>query len=342
MRIIAFTNNTGSKLWRFYPQKRLLEQLGWEFRIVSYEDFSLDIIKDFDLVIVEMFYSKQGKVIDSIHKQGKPVIYEIDDVIEDVPEGHPGFPPDTEKTQALLDCLRKVDAITTTTEQIKEKYQSINKNIYVLPNYLDLEIWENDIVIPKIKNEIRIGWIGSTSHKPDLEMIKPVLERVICCKRKFVHMGYGGASGGLLTEYLYGKDIFKGLAHEYVMGALPEQYPSKIKTLALDIGLAPLVDNKFNHYKTPCKWLEYSINKIPGIYSKVVYSRVVQHGVDGFLAGDLAEWEKYLRILIDKPDLRKRIAENAYQRAKNDFNIVDYIEEWLKVYEEVVKTNKWH
>ena len=343
MKIIAFTNNTGSKLYRFYPQKRLLEDplVGWKFDITSYENYRPEVVKNYDLVIVEMFYSPQGKIIDEIHSLGKPVIYEIDDVVEDVPEGHPGYPPQPEKTQMLIDCLKKADAITTTTEQIRERYQSLNENIYVLPNYLDLEIWETPHRKPVITNgEIRIGWIGSTSHKPDLEMVLPVLKGIIDGrKRKFIHTGFGGASGGVLTEWLYGKDIFKGMKHEYVVGTLPEQFPPKIGTLGLDIGIAPLANNKFNQYKTPCKWMEYSINRIPAVYSEVVYSRVIQHGVDGFLAKDLKDWEKYLKLLINKPKLRRQIAENAYNRVKEQFDIESRITDWIDVYEGVLK--KW-
>jgi len=49
------------------------------------------------------------------------------------------------------------------------------------------------------------------------------------------------------------------------MLAVPfDAYPMRLAGLRLDIGLAPLIDNEFNHCKSKIKYFEYSIVKAAG------------------------------------------------------------------------------
>jgi hypothetical protein len=75
-----------------------------------------------------------------------------------------------------------------------------------------------------------------------------------------------------------------------------DYWPSKSKSLGLDIGIAPLIDDVFNTGKSAIKYFEYSSNLVPGVYSDtVVYHDTVQHGITGLLAKTQDEWLGYLK-----------------------------------------------
>jgi glycosyltransferase involved in cell wall biosynthesis len=89
-----------------------------------------------------------------------------------------------------------------------------------------------------------------------------------------------------------------------------EQYPSVLARF--DIGVIPLVDRRFNRCKSDLKFLEYSMMGIPSVVSKLVpYETAVQHGANGFLAGNPKDWLKSLRRLIEDPGLRDEMGGRA-------------------------------
>ena len=64
-------------------------------------------------------------------------------------------------------------------------------------------------------------------------------------------MGYGGMSSEKAsTEVGWGEDVFKEIPRsrrEFYRPVEPEFWATKHRLLSLDIGLAPLVDDFFNH-----------------------------------------------------------------------------------------------
>jgi hypothetical protein len=101
-----------------------------------------------------------------------------------------------------------------------------------------------------------------------------------------------------------------------------------------DIFIAPLVENSFNACKSPIKFFEYSILGIPGIYSRVSpYQAVVQNGSNGFLAGDLAEWQAALTTMLENSELRFQIGQAAQNTVLQHWLLSNHAEEWSKAYQ---------
>jgi glycosyltransferase involved in cell wall biosynthesis len=48
----------------------------------------------------------------------------------------------------------------------------------------------------------------------------------------------------------------------------------------------------------------------------------VEHGTNGFLAKDLAEWQAYLEQLILNSELRERIGRNGREKVISDFSVL--------------------
>ncbi len=346
MNILMVHNATGSRLYRILPQAKYMAFLGWNVKVRGLRAGVTGGVKQAeidwaDLVVVEMTYSP--KFIKAIKKAGAKIVYELDDLMEKVSPMHYAYKDmNWWRTFLTYYCLTKVDAITCTVEPLKKHYQWFNQNIHVLPNYLDLEFWEKPY-LPNTSDKIRLGWSGGNSHKEDLLFIAPVIEKVLKKYKnvKFICCGYGGTSSpNKWVEYNYGEDLFKNLPkeqYEFSLGAPMEVWPSKLASLRLDIGIAPVVENDFSRCKSNCKALEYGINHIPGVYQRFLYKDAVIEGKTGYLATAQEEWYEKICTLIEMEEKkRKEMGENAYQYIKENFDFAKYAHKWAELYKSLL------
>jgi hypothetical protein len=215
---------------------------------------------------------------------------------------------------------------------------------YVRPKFQKWVDYKGKIYCVEVPNHIiyvrRNGkpvWSGN-SHKEDLEFIAPVIKRVLGKYQnvKFVCCGFGGpSSAGDWVEFNYGTPIFGELPeeqYEFSLGAPMEVWPSKLASLRLDIGIAPVVEYHFSRCKSECKFGEYSLNRIPGVFQRFLY-KSVKEGETGLTAGkDPDEWFEKICFLIDNEEKRKQIAENARAWVKRHWDFQDHAHKWAKLY----------
>ncbi len=77
---------------------------------------------------------------------------------------------------------------------------------------------------------------------------------------------------------------------------------------------------------------------IPTILSPVgVNSEIIQHGENGFLANTDEDWLNYLSLLIENPDLRKKLGENARKTVEEKYSVEVNKHLYLKAIQEVLK-----
>ncbi len=102
-----------------------------------------------------------------------------------------------------------------------------------------------------------------------------------------------------------------------------------------DIAIAPLERNYFNRFKTQCKYLEYAINGIPGVYSKWFYTDVKGERrhfntleSTGFKADTPQEWIEALSFLIENDRIRRQIGENARKEAIEQYDFSKHASRW--------------
>ncbi len=91
------------------------------------------------------------------------------------------------------DNIRLAQYITTTTPVFANEISKINKNVFVIPNAIN----PNDSqFISKLEpsNRIRIGWLGGSSHKCDLEKLQGLVNKLksggLLDKIQFVLCGF--------------------------------------------------------------------------------------------------------------------------------------------------------
>lgn len=344
LQILAFTNGTASHRWRLSGiANRLNNETEHEMFVAPWQAWNKDIVGA-NIVIIEHLTSPE--MVKVAHDQGAKVIFEADDAFLDTYGKErknlqvvvEGYKNDT------IETLRRVDALTVTSEELKKNYARFTKKpIYVLPNYVDFN-WYNvkEKKVQRVSDEIRLGWFGSRGHFEDLKAILPVLKKLLedYPNLRLVYCGYGGFSSDKLgTESAWGEDVFREIPRdrrEFYLATKEEMWPDKHRLLDLDIGIAPLIDDYFNRCKTPIKWMEYAIMRTPAVCSKILYDSVVKNGETGFLAANNEEWEMHIRTLIEDSKLRQKMGKSAEHVVKKKYDLEKHWNKWLEVYKEVL------
>lgn len=323
MKIIGFGNSTGSKSWRIEHPFKYLRRLGHE-AYVSDEGITDKALEWADVVVLNSITHKEGiaKIRERQVEYGLKVVVDSDDWGEVNPDSP--FKKMHELNEAMFVIGRTMDIadlVTCTTKHLVKQVASHNKNVKVLPNFMDLEFWDR----PKLTNtsdKIRIGWAGSLTHLDDLKYIVPALKRI--------YQEYP-------VEYIFvGEqriaDLMKPVPVEAMLGVPFNAWPDKLHALRLDIGLAPLLDTPFNRNKTNIKWMEYGIAKVPGVYSPTVYAHIDFEPKYGVVAYDQDHWYRAIKHLIDYPQRRREIADNSYLYITKRLGLKQHIGKWQKEY----------
>ena len=349
LKILAFANGTASHMWRLSNiAKRINEQTNHEMLVVEFGKWNGSTVGA-DLVIIEMLTAP--RLVEACHAQGAKVIFEVDDAFIDT------YDKNRKNLQQMgpkwrenaIETVQLVDALTLTNTHLRDNMRRFtDKPIHILPNYMDLNWYgKTKLIIRRNTEEVRIGWFGSKGHFEDLRMIVPALKNTLekYPNAKFVYCGFGGMSSDrLVTEVGWGEDVFHEIPRhrrEFVIATGEDIWPMKHQTLDFDIGIAPLIDDEFNHCKSQIKWMEYAMLSTPAVCSPTVYGEspfspqrpTVTHGKDGFIAKTQEEWEKYLGMLIEKESLRKRIGQAAHDNVVTNWNIDKHWTKWLTAYE---------
>ena len=247
---------------------------------------------------------------------GKRVIYEMDDDLWCVNPDNPAVSISTEKRWQYEHIISEADAVTTTTEILAKKIRKFNKNVFVCPNCIDFDHY---LERPKVSAKLQIGYTGAASHWKDLELIiDPLME--LQGKYDFDFILQGMVSAPLESEmYAMQQILNMKLQPEktrYIESALnlwnklrkirfahiPFHYPflhaSVLKRCDIDIGLAPLIENEFNHGKSCLKFYEYASTGSATLASDVLpYNKEV-----GYCAKNTHEdWKnKIEKLIVDK------------------------------------------
>jgi glycosyltransferase involved in cell wall biosynthesis len=299
-------------------------------------EFYPERVEEADLVVIQRDFPRHFEVYTEIMARAsalhKPVLYEWDDLLTELPEEHPDYEKYMSVRTAVLTALVEADAVTCATPFLADYARQFNPHVWVLPNYLNDRFWHLRPV-PEDTPEPRpltIGYLGAHSHKPDLAMLAPVLEGLL------------KSYGERLRLQLWNISPPESLAG---LPNVEKPWPGLVNYQAFvdfflkqdcDIVIAPLLESDFNRGKSWQKFIEYSALGVPGVYSRITpYEEVVEHGKNGFLAYSLSEWESSLRALIDDASLRLRLGRAAQETVHEAWMLSDLFHRWDEVYTRV-------
>lgn len=296
--------------------------------------FRMDQLAWADVVITQRGFPQPSTrpLLEPILAAGKPVVYETDDCLPEVPD-YLGKPHYREWGPDVLAWSARVDAVTVATPALAEYFRPHARRVHVLPNYLATRTRPPSLrAASHGGGRIEIGFAGNAGHRGDLALVVPALRR-IHDRRPEVHLTFFGA-------------IPEGLAPGPRIRVLPpdwryDLFPARLAELGFDIGLAPLVDNAFNRCVSNLKYLEYGALGIAGVFSRVPAFETVRDGETGLLCDATSEsWEAAIERLCADASLRRRIGEAAHADVRAHWMLEPHAHLWAEAYARILSTRK--
>ena len=147
----------------------------------------LEAISRADLVIILRDFPRAAEayaaVMQEARRQGKKVVYELDDLLIDLPSTHPDAAFYRTVRYRLISAAVDADALIVTTDNLRHAMLPYHPQVLVVPNFLDDSLWGSAFSIPAPTSPdhapLVIGYQGGRGHIPDLESVSEALLHVL-------------------------------------------------------------------------------------------------------------------------------------------------------------------
>ncbi|MGH2969789.1 MAG: glycosyltransferase, partial [Solirubrobacteraceae bacterium] len=253
----------------------------------------------YDVVVLQQPRGREWvQLVRSLQAAGTKVLYEIDDLLEAVRKAGDhdrSGAIDRDWVRASELVMRVCDGVLCSTGFLARRYASVNPNVRVCRNGLDLRRYDLTRVP---REEVTIGWAGGTGHRRAVEAWLPELRRVMRERPDTRFMSIGQRFAEEL-EPEFGAERCLSVPFGQI-----ETYPAAMANL--DIALAPAGPTSFFRAKSDLRWLEASALGIPVIADPEVYPDV-EHGVTGFHAATPERAGELMLELAGDRGLRERV-----------------------------------
>jgi hypothetical protein len=239
---------------------------------------------------------------------GVPIVMHIDDDLFELPvtvgiERYRGG-RHPRRIQALRAALRGADLVIASTPALAERLAPMagHGRIGWLDNGTGGRPWPR---APKPSDApVVIGYMGSASHGPDLELAAPALERLAGQRGVRVEL-----FGSIARQPAAARLPASVVRHDVNIGEYAA-FKARLAALDWDIGLAPLVAQPYNLCKTATKWAEYAEAGAAVVCSDVeVYRPMIASGAAAPAAP--GQWLHVLQQLVEAPASRRSLVRSA-------------------------------
>ncbi|MFZ7112555.1 MAG: tetratricopeptide repeat protein [Desulfatiglandales bacterium] len=282
-----------------------------------------------DLVILHLLWEPDIIPLVLERKRlGLATVYEISDNFLAVPPSCAHVTSSIKRPIAvstIFQLIQLSDAIQGVSTILMDRFSFLHAHPVVFENHL--------MQVPELswapKENITIGWAGSTGHTEDLKWIAPLLKD-ICLTHPQVRFSFMGGR----QQY---DEVFGGLANDqfsYTPGGVLSEYFTFLESL--DIGLAPLKETPFNAGRSDVKFIEYASRGVVPVLSDFgPYQLHAKHEVNAFLFDGPDSLKKILETLIGDKGLRERVRQSAYAYVKNERVEADHARERISFYRQI-------
>tara|TARA_B100000963_G_scaffold175469_1_gene152552 strand:- start:14571 stop:16856 length:2286 start_codon:yes stop_codon:yes gene_type:complete len=270
-------------------------------------------LKKFDSVYIFMWVTPFGPpILEKIYRLfSKKITYDIEDnlLINKKNEINPltFVFKSNNKIKFLINSSDKIIASSPELSKNCNQISNSNKTIFIPPG-INLQRYKVSNPYSN-KNLVTIGWTGSTGSKEYLTLLENILIKLSKTIRfKFI----------VISDFKYS---IKGVNVESIIWNKENEISDLSK---IDIGLYPLnlSDSKFVSGKSGLKALQYMAMGLPTIATGIGNTvNIIDHMENGILVKETSDWEKYIKLMIDDPDLRRKIGLKGRQTIENNYSL---------------------
>ncbi len=304
------------------PLKEWSLTCGGEVEFRNMSSFNEEIVSWADIIIIQRFINiYTSKWLEQASLLGKKVIFEIDDLLIELPEflshhraGLTGY------LSALENMAPQFSYITVTTNRLAKQMERFSRPIMVIPNTVgDEHLGRVDV------NSWKMGQatlIVASTDSVLVNFILPAISSMINRKDITLKLVVIGPPA----------DSFEnaGIEFEKVPNMPYAEFKTFIRTLSNPIGIIPLDNSLFSSCKSPIKYFDYSLAGIPVICSDVPpYSDVIKNNVTGILvSNETDDWINAIEKLVQSVSLREEISQNAIAYVGKNYSVENAVKNW--------------
>lgn len=335
----------GCSLWRvLLPFSELQRQgyrgIEWGMRD---DDRLAAIAHQFDAVILPRLHwppeerDKADQWFEALHRAGLAVIYEVDDDLfsDDFARRLVTLHGYTrqyaeERRECILHVLRSCDGVTVSGQRLATMVrQYTSRPVRVVPNYIDLRWFKR--VQRQAERKVQgltIGWAGGNRPDSDVEVMAQAWSRIAA---RYPHVTF-------VVQGHHARAIYDAVPNERIamLDWMPiDSYPAGM--VNIDIGCCPLGDTQFNRAKTYIKAMEYAASGAAVVASPTVYSQLLEHGVDGYIARTVDDWEAALAELVEDYTRRRQVAKVLLHKVRQYHSLESNAWRWVEAWDEIVR-----
>lgn len=274
---------------------------------VTARPFALADIDDYEVVVMSMLQPGWARTVRRLQAAGTTVIADVDDYFQALSKQR-DYELAGSWSRKLVEgmemMLRLVDGIVVSTDFLAHKYRTLNANIRVCRNGIDLRRYAYE---RPPRDSVTIGWAGGAGHKDALTAWLPQVAGLMR-RHPDVHFSTVGQPYGQPLEAEFGTERVSVIP----WGVL-ETYPASMA--AFDIVLAPAGKTNFYRGKSDLRWLEASALGVPCVADPFVYPDI-DPGVTGLHATSPQEAGAAIERLLQDSAYRASIGAAAHEHVR--------------------------
>lgn len=323
-----------NRFWKIiYKPGRIPEKIFWT--LIGYIRRACDLLRApfYDMVFVNLWATPLGPPWFEwlLRRCSRRLIYDIDDMLHVGGHSH-GFTGLIQRLKGKrkpIYLMKQADYVITCTPALEAQARELNRKARAI----DISsTFNTDRFLPvneyRQTDIIHIGWTGTHSTLPFLESLQPVLTEIACLRKiKLI----------VIANKPY---VMKGVETEFITWTAENEVADLHR---IQIGLYPIPATEWSLGKSSLKALTYMAIAIPFVATAFGTNfRIMENGIQGFLASTNEEWKNALLQLIDDVDLRRRMGQEGRKRVIERYSVQANIAKYLQVFEITLQNGDSH
>ncbi len=301
---------------------------GWELRLRSFHDCSAADLEWADVLIVQRGLTRRAcRLAFAMRASGGKVVYEIDDLLTDMPSSLISHAAVRRRLPWLRRCLAAADVVSVSTARLG---RGLGAPRWVeIPNYGDtLPPADASGASPPGAHVLPSFILASSDHVPVAELALALRELQAQPGRIGPVLAVGPVAGDLVQS---------GVAIRTIALMPRPDFLHLIRTSGPLLALIPLGATAFDACKSAIKYFDYALAGVPTLCAnRPPYSDVIQDGVDGVLVEDgSAAWLAALQRALDDPERLATLAAAAARGVAAQHSLGRCVAAWLALLDEL-------